>query len=212
VGLHRADRPGIVDFTYDIPTMTATWRFADLVANDQYAIVLSHEVTDIEGNSLDGEWVNPSSLYTVNLRLHQFPSGNGQSGGDFVFVVTLLAGDFTLDNYVADDDEDIFWNNYYWVIDGVFTDGDANGDGVVDDDDGPLLWSLVNESLDALWLVSDLNHDWVVDDLDEDILMSNIAKPNPMWSDGDLNRDGVINIDDLDLMFAQYGLELDVAV
>ena len=31
---------------------------------------------------------------------------------------------------------------------------------------------------------------------------------NPTWADGDLNGDGSIDMDDLDLMFAQYGLEL----
>jgi hypothetical protein len=42
------------------------------------------------------------------------------------------------------------------------------------------------------------------------MLADNVGMSNPTHDDGDLNGDGDIDIDDLDLLFAQYGLELAV--
>ena len=42
-------------------------------------------ITDVDGNSLDGEWINGTS---------EFPSGDSISGGDFSFAVNVLPGDF----------------------------------------------------------------------------------------------------------------------
>jgi hypothetical protein len=50
-----------------------------------------------------------------------------------------------------------------------------------------------------------------VDGDDLAIFDGNIGMSNPTWGDGDFNMDGTIDADDLDLMFAQYGLDLDVA-
>ena len=49
-----------------------------------------------------------------------------------------------------------------------------------------------------------------VDEFDADILTTNMGMSNPTQSDGDLNGDGYVYLDDLDLMFAQYGLELEL--
>ena len=62
----------------------------------------------------------------------------------------------------------------------------------------------------AAWSVADLNGDLAVDAADEAIVASHLGMSNPTQADGDLNNDGRVWIEDLDLMFAQYGLDLDV--
>ena len=115
VGLRTCNVPTVVEFAYDIATMTATWRFEHLVPNDHYLISLSDAVTDITGARLDGEWKNPVSLFTTNSQVSHFPSGDDHAGGNFNFVMTLLAGDFSLNNIVGYADEVIYWNSYYFI-------------------------------------------------------------------------------------------------
>jgi hypothetical protein len=210
VGLRTANVPTLAEFSYDIGTMTATWRFEGWALGDQYLISLSDAVTDIEGNRLDGEWTNPLSLSTTNVAVSEFPSGDGQAGGHFNFVATLLPGDANLDGLVNSTDYYIFSSNtnYGWL----FTMGDFNGDGQVTyDEDGAILYA--NFSLDLsgpISMVGDLNGDFAVNDIDADILGDNMGMSNPTWGDGDLNGDGSIDALDVDLFFAQWGLELTV--
>jgi hypothetical protein len=130
VGLRTGYRPIVVDFDYDIGSQTAVWRFYDFAVGDQYLISLSDAITDVEGDRLDGEWVNPASIFTTNTAVSEFPSGDGNGGGDFNFVITLLSGDFSLDNIVDELDEEIL-DNYFESYYGGFVYGDGNGDGVV---------------------------------------------------------------------------------
>jgi hypothetical protein len=90
VGMQTGNVPTLAEFNYDIATMTATWRFEGWTLGDQYFISLSDAVTDIEGNRLDGEWVNPAARSTTNSAVSEFPSGDGEPGGDFNFAATLL--------------------------------------------------------------------------------------------------------------------------
>jgi hypothetical protein len=126
VGLRTANVPTVVDFSYDIATMTATWRFANLFANDQYAISLSDVVTDIEGNNLDGEWVNPATTTTTNSLVSVFPSGDGSAGGRFNFVFTIMAGDANRNNLVDGTDYGVLSVNYgNYVSNATFSQGDS---------------------------------------------------------------------------------------
>jgi hypothetical protein len=215
VGLRTANVPTVVEFAYDISSMTATWRFDDLVANDHYVIALSDAVTDIEGNRLDGEWVNPAALTTTNALVSEFPSGDGNAGGHFNFVVTLLAGDVNRDNMEDVSDHEIIWAN--WGMSGSnvqWTDGDVSGDQLVSDPDTEIVdqnqGAGIYPNLESVWVLADLNGDSVVDEHDMEILGDNIGMANPTMADGDFNGDGYIDINDVDLMFAQYGLELAV--
>jgi hypothetical protein len=208
VGLRTAAVPTVVEFAYDLATMTATWRFDDLVANDHYLISLSDAVTDIEGNRLDGEWVNPAALTTTNALVSEFPSGDGAAGGHFSFVVTLLAADGDRDNMVGVADYSI-WSSHYYQ-NGAFEVGDYDGDGVVGTEDILLFYENLGLVLDEVWALADLNGDSAVDDDDLGLLADNIGMANPTQADGDLNGDGYVSYQDLDLMFAMYGLELAV--
>jgi hypothetical protein len=94
-------------------------------------------------------------------------------------------------------------------VDALFTDGDNNGDGEVNSMDFFMGTSGLN--LQTLWLMADLDGDFDVDDEDVDWLVDHLHMSNPAWADGDLNDDGSVNYLDVDLIFAQYGLELEVA-
>jgi hypothetical protein len=99
---------GISSFSYDTSNYTATVRFDNdansatpLVVPDQLVIKVKDDVTDVAGNKLDGEWVNPTSVdpSVSQPALHGFNSGNGAVGGDFTFRVTLLPGDPDLTDF-----------------------------------------------------------------------------------------------------------------
>ncbi|MEX2091511.1 MAG: dockerin type I domain-containing protein, partial [Pirellulales bacterium] len=210
-GLRTANRPLLAEFSYDIGTMTATWRFTGWALGDQYLISLSDAVTDVEGNPLDGDWTNPIRLSTINAAVSEFPSGDGYVGGDFNFVVTLLPGDANLDLIVNVTDYEIM-DMWWWGTPAQFVNGDFNGDGIVLMDDYYLVedWNLNLSG--PISLLADLNGDWTVDELDADILYNNWSSglQNPTQANGDLDGDQDIDIHDLDLMFAQYGLALNV--
>jgi hypothetical protein len=202
--------PTVAEFSYDIGTMTATWRFENLTANDHYIISLSDAVTDIEGNRLDGEWVNPVSTTTTNSLVSEFPSGDGNAGGHFNFVMTLLAGDVTLNAIVNGSDFGIFAGHYITYSGMIFTDGDFNGDGAVDELDASAFganWDM-NLSMAAIW--ADLDGDFDVDDDDLAIFDDNLGMSSPTYEDGDFDGDGDVDAADLDQMFAQCGLQLAV--
>ena len=212
-GLANASLPDVIEFSYDNFTQTATWRFSGLLASDQYLISLSDAVTDVEGNFLDGEWTNPASIFVASgVGVSEFPSGDGTAGGDFNFVFTLLGGDFTLDNVVSGLDLSTLGDNLNDPnIIALFTDGDADGDNDVDLFDLISFSSTFNINLQSVSVLADLNGDDVVDDLDGDILYDNWENnlANPTLADGDLDQDGDIDLDDLDVLFAQHGVQLD---
>jgi hypothetical protein len=208
VGMYTAHAPTLAEFSYSMATMTATWRYEDPFIADQYAIMLDDAVTDIEGNRLDGEWVNNSSVYGS---IAEFPSGNETAGGDFNFLMTILPGDAHPDAFV--DETDL--NQYLWVYWGMsgaeFGNGDFNGDGTVNMADYDI-WEQNNGlNLTSVWIRGDLDGDRDVDQADVDELMDHWNLSGATWAQGDLNGNGVVNEDDLDVMFAQFGLDLEVA-
>jgi hypothetical protein len=95
-------------FHYDANTRTATWRLANGQSFDHDRILLDLDgdspngVADPQGNLLDGEWNNPGG---PNISPgDQFPSGDGQAGGDFRFRMNVLAGDTERDGIVLAND------------------------------------------------------------------------------------------------------------
>ena len=213
VGLTTANVPALAEFSYDMVTMTATWRFENVVANDIYLISLSDAITDIEGNRLDGEWVNPATTTTTNALVSVFPSGDGNAGGTFNFAFTIMAGDANRNNIVDGTDYGILSYNYYiHTLNAQFTQGDFSGDGIADNPDYDI-WTaeyLKYNNFTSIEMLGDLNGDFVVNNADMQTLANHVGMSNPTWADGDLNGDGQINTADLDLMFAQYGLGLSV--
>ena len=96
--------------------------------------------------------------------MSEFPSGNGEAGGNFNFLATLLGGDFNLDGVVDQTDADLIsanWTNE-WIEGILFTEGDANGDGWVNSGDFAAYMSTSGINLQALWMLADLNGDFDV--------------------------------------------------
>lgn len=79
---------GADGFSYDAPTRTATWTFAQILTRDRLLLDLDSSTPSgvhTAGNEyLDGEWSNGGDAY---------PSGNGVGGGDFLFRANILPGD-----------------------------------------------------------------------------------------------------------------------
>lgn len=213
VGLRTFSAPAVADFVYDIETMTATWRFNAILTNDQFVILLNDDVTDIEGNRLDGEWVNPMSLSTNNAAVSEFPSGNGVGGGNFTFVFTNMAGDANRNNVVDGSDYGIVSSNYWnHTINALFTQGDFTGDGFVENPDFDI-WTaeyMRYNTFTSVAMPADLNGDYIVDITDLDTIKSHLYMANPSHANGDINGDGQINATDIDIAFAQFGIGLSL--
>lgn len=194
---------------YAPETRTATWEIAGLGLGPhnagQYVVAINSEaVADRLGILLDGEWDNPASL-DVSVSSSVFPSGDGNPGGDFAFVFTLLPGDATQRgpngeitssaNKVDVLDLSKLSSNYNTSTPNGFSDGDFNNDGEVNALDLSILSSNYNVSLRAVLV--DVNQDGILD-LDD---------WNELTSE-DINRDGVHNEDDEEALFSLIALDL----
>jgi hypothetical protein len=210
VGLFTGNVPTLAEFSYDVGTMTATWRFEDWASADMFVIALDDAVTDVQGNRLDGDWLNPRILYQQN-GASQFPSGDSDAGGDFNFVITLLPGDASGNGEVDSNDYWYLYNAWYYGLQNQgLEDGDCDGDGVVTQADFDI-WAQNNGVvLTNVWMLADLDEDFDVDQSDLDAIVDNLGMTGATWEDGDLNGDSQVDEDDLDLAFAQYGLALAV--
>ncbi len=122
------------NFAYNAATFTATWTLATPISNDRLTLRLNSDgvgpVRDSAGNRLDGEWDNPASL--ADPSSNDFPSGDGQLGGDFVFRLNVLAGDANGDGSVGAGDY-AAWSAQFGQAGSRAADFDGNGSvGVAD--------------------------------------------------------------------------------
>jgi subtilisin family serine protease len=120
---------------------TATWQLAsENIPGDQLVLTLDDQVTDLDGNRLDGEWTNPTSITTHGSSV--FPTGDGGALGDFVFYVTIMPGDVTPNgsgqNIVNGNDHSLLLTNYNGV-NKPWTVGEVNGISPINGSDNSLL-------------------------------------------------------------------------
>lgn len=125
---------------------TAVWTISGVFEARQVSAKLlssASNVRDQGGNSLDGEWDNPSNL--ADGSSDTFPSGNGTAGGNFSFSFTSLPGDTTLGgagstNIVNGGDYTVWADNFLQPGSFDFTEADWTGNAAVDGADYTL-WS-----------------------------------------------------------------------
>lgn len=129
-------------FFYDPQTRVATWTLeSPIAAGELIHLDLDGDgidpVQDLDGNALDGEWVNEVSTYE---------SGNGTAGGDFEFRFNVLEGDAIASNVV-----DYFDYLYTRFAEG-YEAGDAGYDHLYDiDGNGAIETADWQEVLTHLW-------------------------------------------------------------
>src|SRR5262249_49057136 len=132
------------------------WIFANALPADKYTITLSDVAIDAAGNMLDGEFTNPARVDQTGTSA--FPSGDGASGGNFVFRCTILPGDADRNGIVNSAD-------YNQVLFNVGQWNDMNGDGTVNGSD----LAVVNANM-GLYFYSyvhgDINLDGAANNLD----------------------------------------------
>lgn len=193
-------------FSYDVATHTATWTFDAPFDADQYLLSLSEAVTDTGGNQLDGDWINPFSIFTTNSAVSEFPSGDGTAGGDFNFVFTILPGDAALDNDV--DGGDFFiWMRNIGGPSHTFVQADYNGDGVTDSADNAFYQANFGVNLRFLFY-ADFDGNGIVDG-DDLAIWQQFAFLGDEHSEGDADNDGDVDGNDFFIHQRQLGLELD---
>jgi hypothetical protein len=203
VGLRTGNMPTLATFSYDAVTHAATWRFSGWALGDQYLLALSDAVTDADTNKLDGEWTNPLARTTTNAAVSEFPSGDGDPGGWFTFVMALLPGDANLDSIIDSADWSMAASNWGVGPGKLFTQGDFNGDGAVNNSDITYFYSPAISNLQSLKIKGDVNGDGVVNDNDLNIIGLHAGATGATLADGDANGDGSVTQADLDLAFAQ---------
>jgi len=209
IGLREVERPELVEFNYDTNTHAGTWKFTNWIPNDHYMLSLSDTVTDVDGDYLDGEWTNPESVNSTNssglISTFTTNNGNGAEGGAFKFVITLLGGDYSLDNTIAQADLDKVLLSWGIITDTSFANGDFNGDGQhsQDDLDPALLYWGIN--LQDLTIVGNGSGSYTVSITDLQLIASNFNTTN---ATGDLNGDGQVDLDDFEIGFALFVIDL----
>ena len=116
-------------FEWDSSSNTATFTLNQSIEPGRLSLqIASADVTDSDGNGLDGEWTNGQSATN---------SGDGTAGGDFSFQINVLPGDVLRpsDEVVTTDDALEILNNAGLLLNGnpinydMFLD--LNGDTVV---------------------------------------------------------------------------------
>ena len=107
-------------FVYDPAIFTATWTMAAPLANDRLSLALNADgpgpITDLAGNALDGEWLNPAT--TTSTSSDTWPSGNGAAGGNFTFLFNVLPGDINHDGLVNGVDLSLQGSNWQTSVPG----------------------------------------------------------------------------------------------
>ncbi len=129
------------DYQADIQEIAVDGRQATIqlsrpIPSDKLLLTITDAVTDVNGNRLDGDWVNAAD---------QFPSGNGVSGGDFRFRLNVMHGDVNQSGGTAINDIGPFLAALPRLSDeeGYNPFADFNGSGgVAINDIGPLVANL----------------------------------------------------------------------
>ena len=127
-GINVNDYGAQGSFYYDQDTSSATITLDSPLQADQVNLLISENVTDLTGRSLDGEWTDQHT---------DFSSGDGTTGGDFTFKFNVLPGDISRDGILLADDTAVATSALSTTVGdteySIFAD--LNGDGTVANSD-----------------------------------------------------------------------------
>jgi methionine-rich copper-binding protein CopC len=123
-GINAQDYGTQGSFHYDQETLTAIITLDSPLQADQVHLLISENVTDFTGRSLDGEWIDQHT---------DFSSGDGTAGGDFTFNFNVLPGDVSRDGILLPNDSELATSALSTTVgDGEYSIySDLNGDGTV---------------------------------------------------------------------------------
>jgi hypothetical protein len=190
---------------------TATWTFSSQFPHGQYLIRLGDTIDDLNGASLDGEWISPGSIIS-SVTSSVFPSGNGTEGGDFEFVFSILQGDMDRSNSRTNADIPGFLAALQdpGSIPDSLRMADTDGSGTITNADLPGFLSTNGFNQEDLAVLGDyLEEFFVLDGDDEDEFLDLYNSSN---SAADLNGDGSVTTADYDAFYAlfNFAIELDI--
>jgi hypothetical protein len=127
----------------DGETLVAKWTLASPIEADNLLAIVRSEIPGAV--TLDGDWTNPTDGETGSV----FPSGDGNTGGDFAFRFNVLAGDANRDGQVNTSDVAHLAQNGF--VDALHANYDArhdlDGNGVVNVVDAVLARDRIGASL-----------------------------------------------------------------
>lgn len=217
VGLKTSNTYSLTFLGTDLSSKIATWKLANnatFAQADRMYLRLNDTVTDLVGQHLDGEWLNPVAL---GDRKFQTPeSGDGHAGGKFELGFVIVPGDGNQDWYVDGTDFGI-WNSNKFTLNTDWRRGDYNGDGVTDGSDFGI-WNAWKFTSVHLTTFADLNHDGVVAASDIDYLYDAIFSRRAADTFDDLDGNGVVSVVDmtyyldeiLDIVYGDIDMDGDV--
>ncbi|MBX3435841.1 MAG: hypothetical protein KF847_21190, partial [Pirellulales bacterium] len=160
---------------YDSVNHIATWTTSTPLVDGKYALRLSTNVTDLNGNPLDGDWDNGFAAHngTPDDFTDDAPrafivgnSANGSMGNEFRLHFAVLAFDFNGDGHIEGSDY-LMWSrqmNHDPLPGEVLAD--ADGDGIVTGLDNPAEGGAWGNKLPFRFGDADFNDDEIVDQID----------------------------------------------
>lgn len=211
-------------FSFTPGSSFAIWKFQTAgssgpqayLPSDEYLISLSDTVTGAGATPLDGDWRNPKQVYnTYNMpssgyyadsQISVFPSGNGDAGGNFNFVFTVIRSDVNLDNSVDQADISIIVAHQNNI--GGFTWGDVNATGTVNNADYNIVLAEYLYVSFRYLMFADFDGNGIVDFLDYKRWKDHFGQTGATFADGDADRNTSINGSDLLIIQRQLGLRI----
>ena len=194
VGLNSGEEYELAFQDFDTQTNVGTWKLTSgAFGADRIWMRLNDSVVDLQGNQLDGEWLNPVGPGSTRDVLPF--SGDTIAGGDFTYAFVVLPGDGNQDWFVDASDFNV-WNSNNFTINTNWETGDYNGDGVTDASDFNI-WNNHQFTTVQLTTFTDLDHDGDTDEDDVFYLFDAIFGRRAAETFDDLNGDGVVNDEDV---------------
>ncbi len=209
VGLNSGENFSLTFEGFTTDTNVGTWKLdSGTFGPDRIWMRLNDSITDLQGNNLDGEWLNPVSPGDTRVVLPF--SGDTIEGGDFTYAFVVLpagaGGSNGTPDWVVDSSDFNVWNANKFQLNTTWQTGDYNGDGKTDGTDFGI-WITHRFTSVQLTTFTDLNHNGTTDENDLIHLMDAIFGRRAAETFDDINGDGLVDRYDAHHLFNLLSLE-----